>query len=212
MCEFQSQTKQDMMWHKKSEHGIATFPCELCEYVGKYPVALKNHKVKNHGYTIINFPCNKCKYKARSEAKLDQHMEKHGSESNTKTPIANEPVNEEIKEEPGILTETKPETNLQQKKSTIACTLCHFKTFKQIKLFQHIQSLHSENKFNCKKCEYATKYKVSLKNHTQSVHNNSKKDFLICDNCDFTTKFKMRLKTHVKTVHEVSVSEIHMIF
>ena len=61
ICGFQAHTIQDITCHKKSEHEIGTYACELCEYVGKYPLALKNHKVKHHGYTVINFPCNRCK-------------------------------------------------------------------------------------------------------------------------------------------------------
>lgn len=142
VCGFQAQTLQDITCHKKSEHAIDTYLCELCEYVGKYPLALKNHKVKHHGYTVINFPCNRCKYKARSEAKLNEHMAKHEAEQISFRET------DKIKEEPNILYSIKTETSKAGMNPKISCTLCSFKTFKQIKFII------------CESCDFTTKFKL----------------------------------------------------
>ena len=72
VCGFQSEVVDDMIWHKETVHGYVTFPCNLCNFVGKKQRLLKIHKLKTHGIGgVAKYPCHNCAYKARSEKQFD---------------------------------------------------------------------------------------------------------------------------------------------
>ena len=190
VCGFSSDNNQDMHWHKSTVHGKMTYPCEICDFVGKYPLALRNHREKEHGVSSARFPCGICSYKGRSRTNLNVHMKKKHEQGKFKCRFCDYRSN--------IKKRTKLHTELEHVDRQFECEKCTFKGASGLDLKNHRIVIHRKERLQCTSCDVAFKSKKKLESHVAVEHMGR---LIECDLCSFQGKYKKDIVKHKRKEH-----------
>ena len=174
--------------------------CTQCEFVGKYYMALRNHKEKVHGEVYRQFPlktCEECDFSTRFQSKMKVHQLTEHTE---------------LKKCKFCPFETGYKKTLKRHKATehqnkYDCHTCDFKTTSKAGISSHIQSHLPQTPQNvflvCDKCGQSFMNEQNLKNHRIMSHKDTEivPSMIPCDRCDLFLESDELLKIHRQRVH-----------
>ena len=193
--------------HMTTVHNGKTFPCPQCDYVGKIPIATKNHIKRIHcsgaeedeKKTIkrrrLRAPTNKV-HKCSScdfTCGTDKRMKEHEFESHGTAPEC---------QECNVVCENIEDYLKHVKGHTVTCDVCGKALLKE-GIERHMELMHgaeSEKMDVCSICGLSMKA-LSLPGHIKKVHNFK---LFPCPHCQYQAKTDYDLRRHVKRKHEES--------
>ena len=136
-CDYLAASMKVLKKHIDSLHSGIEYPCEIeqCDYVGKNPVALRNHKLRHKQKDEDRkFLCDQCDYAPASSGVLKQHIE--SMHSGIQYPcdlcdyVTNRPVqlkNHKLVHHDGV---------------RYPCDKCEYRAVNVYRLKQHKESVH----------------------------------------------------------------------
>ena len=193
-CQKQFPTRANLNNHSVVHQDVGEFICSTC---GK--VFLKKQALDNHTRIHIvekPFPCPDCQYQGSSSTLLARHKRRSHMKDSEKVPSMADPKQNQYKQ--SSVTTSKLQTrNLGGRprvvQECIECSLVfknrYFKKY-------HMETIHSDCKFECATCQKqfdTTKY---LRKHSV-VHQEAGKQFL-CNTCGKEFRQKTDLNDHTR--------------
>jgi len=190
ICGFQSEVVHDMIWHKETVHGYVTFPCNLCNFVGKKQRLLKIHKLKTHGIGgVVKYPCHNCAYKARSEKRLKKHIRLVHESKQYNCQYCD--YTSKFKKRMNL------HVTMEHFDKQLTCSTCDFKASDKDELKAHKKD-HTRKTFKCQTCDMVFTSIKKLTNHITVEHMGI---FVQCDHCSYKGKNKLNIVQHMKKEH-----------
>ena len=71
--------------------------------------------------------------------------------------------------------------------------------FKKGDMWQHIQSIHENVKYQCPQCDYKATLKSSLTKHIKSIHERVEYNW---PQCNYKSNDKTTIRRHIQSIHE----------
>lgn len=191
-CEFSSNCKTKLKYHKDSKHG-GHLSCEKCPFRASNLWTMGKHRFSKHDQKLF---CYICRYEAESLPDcLDHALQQHQMQTYSCT---------ECDFITGKKSNLASHLSKEHNREIYKCNTCEFQSKGKVTFNQHMKS-HKEKeneklKLQCPKCDFQTWAKKQLNKHLKS-HEEKERDPIECFKCDFKAERKSQLRLHMKNCH-----------
>jgi len=202
MCDQKFAKKEELKEHCITEHREAVLAkCQDCDEEFGTQTLLKQHRVKVH--KDRPFLCEHCNQTFITNDHMTRHIQKVHQGINLpvdKSNVTPIPCIQCGKEFPSNWHLKRHVVSLHTPSDTPICKLCFKKFASNEELQVHLNTDHSDKKFECEECKKTFASTWHLKRHTDIHYSNGLNH--PCSICQQSFKTTVHLKSHIKSKHE----------
>lgn len=200
-CDFEAYLAADLKGHMKQEHegGKNKFVCEFegCDYKSNFGSGLRYHTKRVHeGYVPPPHTCDLCGYQG-SQIMVRWHREAEHEN------VVHQCVQCDFSSKWVASLNHHIKEFHSASALSIICDLCGYRTARQRRMKQHMESVHFNITYSCDLCPFKSLYQLKVPKHMEKVHGGQGEGEVLCPVCSLSFERK-DLKQHIYSLHRDS--------